>query len=582
MAIKESELNRSQSGRSVAITGSGGSGAITAGLMLLEGIARVGMYGLMSRSVGPQIRGGESAAMLRFADRPVDCPDDRFDLLVGLDWLNVDRFVDEIPLDAHSLIVTDSAGGDVPASIAASNAKILPLPLKELASGIAGGRTNMLALGMIGYLSGLPVDALKDAARKHLARKGEQVIGAAVACIEKGYASVNEKWILPDATVPQKKKPHWNISGNEASGLGALRGGVRFVAAYPITPASDMLEWLSPRLEQLGGALVQAEDELASINMAIGASYGGTPAMTATSGPGLSLMTEGLGLAVASETPVVVVNVTRGGPSTGIPTKSEQSDLNIALYGMHGDAPRLVLAPLSIGDCATTTEWAVGLAEHLQTVAIVLTDQYLGQTRTITDSLEPVDSGLQRVLAKPEAGAPYLRYQLTEDFVSPMAVPGMACCRYTAEGLEHDERGTPSSKAIDHQAQLDKRQRKLENFDYGQLWVEQEGDGEICLLTWGSTAAVAFEAGRRLRAQGTAVRVVAVRLLAPLQHEALKNIVDTAERVLVVEQNHQAQFFHYLHAQQVLPGNAESFARPGPVLFRPGEIVARTQRTNQV
>ncbi len=159
---------------------------------------------------------------------------------------------------------------------------------------------------------------------------------------------------------------------------------MRFVAAYPITPASEILEWLAPRLEQVGGSLLQAEDELASVNMIIGASFGGVPALTATSGPGLSLMMEGLGLAVASETPVTVVNVMRGGPSTGIPTKSEQADLNIALYGLHGDAPHLVLAPLDIGDCVFTTQWAVQLAEHLQTVAIVLSDQFLGQSRTIS------------------------------------------------------------------------------------------------------------------------------------------------------------------------------------------------------
>jgi 2-oxoglutarate ferredoxin oxidoreductase subunit alpha len=349
------------------------------------------------------------------------------------------------------------------------------------------------------------------------------------------------------------------------------------VAAYPITPASEMLEWLSPRLEQLGGTLLQAEDELASINMAIGASFGGVPAMTATSGPGLSLMTEGLGLAVASETPLTVVNVTRGGPSTGIPTKSEQSDLNLALYGMHGDAPHLVLAPISIADCANTTEWSVGLAERLQTVAIVLMDQSLGQARVITDPPEPANLNLQRTLDKSPSEA-YLRYELTSDGVSPMVIPGMEACMYTAEGLEHNEKGTPSSMAFDHLAQLDKRQHKLAAFDYGRQWMESEGEGEICLLTWGSTAAAVFEAARRLRVLGLAVKVVAVRLLAPLQRDALKQSIDSGKRILVVEQNQQAQFFHYLHAQQVLPAAAESFARPGPTLFRPGEIVEKIQQ----
>jgi 2-oxoglutarate ferredoxin oxidoreductase subunit alpha len=557
----------------VTITGSGGSGAITCGLILLEVIADAGLYGLMSRSLGPQIRGGESAAMLRFSNIPVECLDDRVDLLLGLDWLNVERFADEIPLDVHSLIVTDSAAA-VPACLLASGAKVLALPLNELAAGIAGGRGNMVALGILGRLCGLELASLMQASRVALADKGDALSAAAVRGVEAGYTAVADPQ-TPLRQIPAPgKRPFWNISGNEACGLGGLRGGIRFVAAYPITPASDVLEWLAPRLEQLGGSLLQAEDELASVNMVIGASFGGVPALTATSGPGLSLMAEGLGLAVASEIPLVVVNVTRGGPSTGIPTKSEQSDLNLALYGMHGDAPHLVLAPLSITDCALTTEWAVGLAERLQTVAIVLTDQFLGQNRVITEPAAAGAFGLSRKTQENVAG-PYLRYRLTADGVSSMGIPGQANCIYTSEGLEHDQRGVPSSLALDHLAQLDKRLRKLQDFDYGPRWVETRGEGKLCLLTWGSSAGAVSEAARRLHAQGIATRLIVVRLLAPLQRQALQKLLDGATRILVVEQNHQAQFFHYLHAQQVLPELAESFARPGPIPLRPGEILAR-------
>src|SRR4029077_17592360 len=165
---------------------------------------------------------------------------------------------------------------------------------------------------------------------------------------------------------PPKPAARWLISGNQALALGALRGGVRFVGCYPITPATDLVEWLSPHLLKLGGRLVLGEDELASINMTLGASYGGTPAMTVTAGPGFSLMTETLGLAVAAEIPVVVVDVMRAGPSTGIASKTEQSDVNIAIYGTHGDAPHVVLAPMSVADCINTTEYAVYVAESLQ------------------------------------------------------------------------------------------------------------------------------------------------------------------------------------------------------------------------
>ena len=559
---------------SVVITGSGGSGAITCGLILLEAVAAAGLYGLMSRSLGPQIRGGESAAMLRISSAPVDCLDDSFDLLVGLDWLNVERFADEIPLDADSLILTDSTKGRIPACLLDSGAQVMSLPLHEMAAAIPGGRINMIALGTVGYLCGLSLDSLLTATRARLSGKGEAISEASARCVQQGFDAPGERSRLVEHRPITDRQPKWNISGNEACGLGGLRGGIRFVAAYPITPASDILEWLSPRLEKLGGSLLQAEDELASVNMLIGASFGGIPAMTATSGPGLSLMAEGLGLAVASETPLVVINVTRGGPSTGIPTKSEQSDLNLALYGMHGDAPHLVLAPLSITDCVFTTEWAVGLTEVLQTVAIVLTDQFLGQNRGIIEPPRPASLGMHRITGQP-AAKNFQRYALTEDGLSPMGLPGTPGCIYTGEGLEHDELGIPSNLTADHQQQLDKRQRKLERYDYKADWFESEGEGPVCLLTWGSSAGAVFEAACRLRSQGRAIRVIALRLLAPLQDTALREMLAPAERILVVEQNHQAQFFHYLHAHRVLPEDAESIARPGPIPFRPGEIVSR-------
>jgi pyruvate/2-oxoacid:ferredoxin oxidoreductase alpha subunit len=200
---------------------------------------------------------------------------------------------------------------------------------------------------------------------------------------------------------------------------------VRFVAAYPITPATELLEWMAPALEQVGGVLVQAEDELASINMALGASYGGVPSLTATSGPGLSLMTEALGLAVAAELPVVVVDVMRGGPSTGIPAKSEQSDISIATQGLHGDAPRLVVVPNSIEDCLVSTQWAVHLAESLQVPALVLSDQFFGQTRAVVDRpAMPAGGRLTPSVALAAADAA----KLAED-----AVP--ALCRYSQRSV---------------------------------------------------------------------------------------------------------------------------------------------------
>ena len=567
----------------LAITGSGGSGAVTAGLILLDAIAHAGFYGLLSRSAGPQIRGGESAALLRFGPEPIDCLGDRFDVLAALDWGNHHRFSDEIPLDAASLVLADPAAGEVPPTVADRGAELRPIGFRASAKLRPDGRANMVAVGAAGAQVGLPLAALLAGAARALARKGEPVVTAAQQCITAGYSASAD--VSPAANaLPKQTNPdtprRWSINGNEAAGLGALRAGVRFVAAYPITPASEMLEWLAPRLERVGGALLQAEDELASINMIIGSSFGGVPSLTATSGPGLSLMMEGIGLAVASETPVVVANVMRGGPSTGIPTKSEQADLEIALYGLHGDAPHLVLAALGIGDCAFTFDWATRLAEQLQTAAIVLSDQSLAQSRAIIDPPAAVapegapqgaPEGSRRITATRDGT--YHRYAPSADGVSPMALPGQPGCTYTADGLEHNHHGTPSSSAGDHHAQLEKRRRKLDAFDYGDAWAEIDGDGDLCLLTWGSSRGAVTEAAARLRAQARPVRVVTLRLLAPLRREALIAAIGAAD-VLVVEQNHSAQLFRYLHSERSLPPAARSLARPGPLPLRPAEIVA--------
>ena len=556
----------------IAITGSGGSGAVTTGLILLAAVARAGLYGLLTRSAGPQIRGGESAAMVRFGGRPVECMGDRFDILVGLDWNNVERFVDELPLDSGSLILCDDQGAPVPEVLARSGAEVRRLSLKEIADQTADGRLNMAALGSLGALVGLPLDALEAGARATIGKKGGAVLESSLACIRAAYQAGLEDPVSQGSAALSDGKGRWNISGNEAAGLGALRGGIRFVAAYPITPASEMLEWLAPRLKLVGGSLLQAEDELASVNMIIGSSFGGVPSLTATSGPGLSLMMEGLGLAVASETPVVVANVQRGGPSTGIPTKSEQSDLNIALYGFHGDAPHLVLAALSIADCVFTFQWAVNLAEHLQATAIVLSDQSLGQSRGIVDPPALFPGELGRLI-QTDPAEDYRRYALTENGISPMSLPGTPGAMYTADGLEHSPKGTPSSQARDHEAQMTKRLRKLTDFDYGPYWSEIRGDGPTCLLTWGSAAGAVFEAAERLRADGRPTRTIALRLIAPLRRAELVEVLAGAETVLVVEQNQSGQLFHYLHGEQALPQSARSLARPGPLPLRPGEIV---------
>ena len=539
---------------------------MTAGNLLLEAAAQAGYYALMTRTSGPQIRGGEAAAMLRISTFPTDGQADRFQVLAAIDWQNVARFAAEIPLDSASLVIGDPSQGEPPEVFLRSDAQYARVPFKELAKQHKDAWPNMIALGVLGGLVGLAADALERVIAKSM-KKGVEA-GIAAARIGMAQAATLEGYRL--AAAPPRT-PRWLITGNEAAGYGALRGGVRFVAAYPITPATEMLEWLSPALAKVGGTMVQAEDELASINMVLGASYGGVPALTATSGPGLSLMTEALGLGVAAEIPAVVVDVMRTGPSTGIATKTEQADLNIALYGLHGDAPHIVVAPNSLADCADATEWAVGLAESLQVPAIVLSDQYFGQARGVIDVPARNGSVAARAVAR-NGEHPYLRYAVTDSGISPMALPGAQGCTYTADGLEHNEKGTPSSQAADHLAQMDKRARKLARLDPGIRWASVEGEGDIAIVTFGSCTGPAREALARARAGGLDARLVSLRMLSPAQPERLSRALQGVKRVLVVEQNHSGQFLRYLRAEGALAGEVRSLRRPGPLPFRPAEI----------
>lgn len=558
---------------SVALAGSGGSGVMTAGNLLVDAAARAGLYGLMVRTSGPQIRGGEAAALLRLSPTPVATLDDGFDVLLAIDWQNVGRFFDEIPLTRTSVIVGDPDEGVVPDVYTATGARFAPVPLKKMAKAIAGSWTNMVALGVAGALAGVPRAALEAALRASWKRADDK-LAANLAALDAGMqAAAAISGVRALAATGRSGAGRWNVSGNEAAGYGAIRGGVRFVAAYPITPATELLEWMAPALVKVGGSLLQAEDELASINMIVGASYGGVPSLTATAGPGLALMTEGIGLAVSAEVPIVVVDVMRGGPSTGIPAKSEQSDLSFAVSGLTGDAPRIVVAPTSIADCLATTQWAVHLAEALQGPAIVLSDQFMGQSRAVID--RPADEALVGERLTAAANAPdYKRYRDTASGVSPMAVPGTPGTVYTADGLEHTEAGIPSSQPRDHRLQLDKRARKLALYDFGDRWADVEGDlaADAAVITFGSTTAAVREAVARLAAEGTTVRLLALRLLAPAQPPKLAKALAGVTRVLVIEQNHGGQLLHWLRAAYDLPGRPAGFHRPGPLPLRPGEI----------
>jgi len=558
----------------VSVSGSGGSGAVTVGLILLKSMANAGFYGCMFRSSGPQIRGGESVVILSFSDHPIEKNADSVDFHFALDWRGFEHFSDEIPLNSDSCVIFDNSHDKLPDIVAKTGAKIIEVNLKKQVKQLKGSRSNAFAIGIIAAQIGLSLDTVSKALHQTLNKKGEELIGNTFSAIKVGYALLGKKPSLLKNWQPSFQ-PRWNISGNEACGLGALRGGIKLAAAYPITPASDIVEYLAPRLEKVGGSVLIAEDELAAMNMVIGGSFGGKASMTATSGAGVSLMTEAMGLAVASETPALVVNVMRGGPSTGIPTKSEQTDLNQALFGMHGEAPHVIVAPLSISDNVLTTQWAVGLAEAIQTLVILLSDQRLGQSRAIIDAVPAKEYGLKRkVLTGKESNEPYKRYAVTEDYISSMAIPGNKQGLYTADGLEHTSTGKPSSMASDHLQQLEKRDHKVRHFNYGEEWAEVSTNAEeskAVVLTWGSTFSSLKQAVRELNREGLSIDLLGLRLLMPLRADAIRELCED-KQVIVVEQSYSGQFYHYCLGQGAIDTSSLLLAEPGPLVLKTSEI----------
>lgn len=583
----------------IGIVGAGGDGVISSGELLVSAAAADGLYATILKSFGPQIRGGESSCRVRISREEVLSYGDTLDVLVAFNWADFKRFKAELALRRGVVVLYDEKDGTPPAEIPIDPALeplVFVIPFQGLAKEATGTdlSKNILLLGVLAALFDLPHDGIADAVARKFRRKGEEVIAANQRALQAGHTYVREQ--LGEVHVPirfahEKGDPKLLMTGNEALAFGALKAGCRFYAGYPITPSSDVMEWLANELPRFGGTMMQTEDEIAAIGMCIGASFGGTKAMTSTAGPGFALMTEFLGLASMAEIPVVIADIQRVGPSTGIPTKTEQSDFHHAAFGGPGDAPRVVLAPYDVADCFRIAVEAFNIAETYQTPVVVLSDQYLGQRK---ESVAPFDIHQwpvveRRTLARGDGpgrnggangGETYHRYHLVEGDVSPMAIPGEIGGMHTISGLEHVEAGDPTSSATMHQRMTEKRHRKLERLarERGAELVQLFGadDPEIGVVCWGSTSAQAREAARRLGREGLRVGVCVPQLLVPLPGTELQSFVDRVERTLWVELNYEAQFSHYAAARLDLARERTTvFARAGGMPFTVAEIEQR-------
>jgi 2-oxoglutarate ferredoxin oxidoreductase subunit alpha len=559
----------------LAIVGSGGDGAVAAGDILSMACARDGLHVIKTEAYGPQIRGGESSCTVRISSNEIFAQADAIDALVVFNWADFARFASELTL-APNAIVLHEANDAAPDNLA-PNAQVIGVPFTATAreAGAPNGK-NILATGMIAAILGLPLEAIRAAIKNRFAKKTAAVIEGNLTVFDKGV----ELAALIEA--PSKKFEYRSgaarlvMSGNEASAIGAIEAGCRFFAGYPITPSSEILHFLSEWFPRIGGTCLQTEDELAAIGAVIGGSFAGVKSMTATSGPGLSLMAEMLGLSAIAEIPAVVVNVQRGGPSTGIPTKSEQSDLMHSLYAGHGDMPRAVIGVCDVEDSFHATVEAFNIAEEFQIPVIVLSDQSIAQCRqTLSPSALEHDVVSRRV-ATPEELNDFKRYRYTDDGISPMSIPGMAGGMFQTNGLEHDERGRPSAMYSVHEKMNEKRYRKLDALAakyplFRRYGAEKPQVGVIC---WGSTTGAVREAINRLTAEGVKVAAFVPRLLMPLPAAQLQAFIDSCEEVVITELSHSKQFAQYLRTAVDLPRNrTHVFARSGGKALGVNEII---------
>lgn len=534
------------------IGGQQGEGIESAGELLASTLNRLGYYLYGYRQFSSRIKGGHTDNKLRIGISPLSAISDTLEMLVAFDQETLEISAKEVC--PNGVIIADAAFS--PIINTDNKALFCAVNLTELSRQTGDGmRRNVVALGATAAVLGLSPTLFKATLEEWYHAKGEAVVTGNIAAFHAGYSAVQEQHpqafqhLQLEAGDGQSRL---FIIGNEAIALGAVAGGCRFLSAYPITPSSEIMEYMIKHLPSLGGIAVQTEDEISACTMAIGAAYAGARAMTASSGPGLSLKTEAIGLAGMTETPLVVVNTQRGGPSTGLPTKHEQSDLLAMLFSTHGEIPKIVLAPSTVEEAFYDAAEAFNLAEEYQCPVILLSDLQLSLG---LQTAEPYD--LSRVQIRrgklatpadlPEISNPdyFRRYALTADGISIRPLPGMKYGIHHATGLEHADTGKPFEGVENRRQQTEKRLRKTQSLPdrFTQpVWTDATAaQADVLLVGMGSTRGVISEAAQQLRENGFAVNQAHMRLLWPFPTEQLAAAAATAQKIMVVENNATGQ-----------------------------------------
>jgi len=557
------------------IAGDGGEGIISCGDLIAAACARSGFEIFTFKTFPAEVRGGYAMYQVRTGSETLHNQGDTFDIFCALNSESYEINKAHL-LPGTAIVYDDTFSPDIPEGVTA-----YPVPMTQLSRQLGFKKAkNMVALGVLSALFNISANHLKMLLADRFKNKGERVVQANIDAFDQGLMHASKFEKRPGLQLPKAEQATNVImlSGNEAIGLGALIAGLDFYSAYPITPASEIAKYLALHLPKRAGTMIQAEDEIASISQVIGASFAGKKAMTATSGPGLSLMSEMLGFAFMSETPAVVVDVQRGGPSTGLPTKHEQSDLLAAVYGSHGDAMRIVLSVENVNDCIHMTVDALNVAELYQCPVVLLSDSSLAfSSQTVPlpelDTIEVVER------RRWDSEGEYQRYAMTADCISPMADPGTACAMHIATGLEHKQDGRPSFTPGTHQKMSTKRFDKLKSlpsyYKAAEIDGDATGDADIGVIAWGSTIGVVREAIARLRAEGIRVMGFYPKLIWPMQVDQYEAFAGMCATLVVAEVNQQGQLAHLIRAETTL--HPVSYTLCGGMPFTPGMIESRVR-----
>lgn len=531
------------------VGGQQGEGIESTGEIFATAMNRQGYYLYGYRHFSSRIKGGHTNNKIRVSSKPVRAISDDLDILIAFDQETIEVNYHEM-LEGSIIIADEKAKPQNPED---SKAQLVSLPFtgvaKELGTALM---KNMVAVGATCAVMDLDTTVFESLIKDLFGKKGESVVDLNIQALNEGYRLMSEQMddLQSEHTLePTDSEGHLFMIGNDAIGLGAVAAGVRFMAAYPITPASEIMEYMIDRLPALGGTVIQTEDEIAACTMAIGSNYAGVRSFTSSAGPGLSLMMESIGLSGMTETPLVIVNTQRGGPSTGLPTKQEQSDLMQMIYGTHGDIPKIVLAPTSASDAFYLTVEAFNLAEEYQCPVILLSDLQLSLGKQTVETLDYSKVEIRRGalvegdLEKQEDKAYFKRYALTDSGISPRILPGTKGGIHHVTGVEHDEEGKPSESAENRQKQMDKRMRKT-----AQLLIdepvesnEKYEEADILYVGFISTAGAIEEAISRLDQQNVKVNHIQIRQLYPFPSDVVQEAFNKAKKVVVAEHNYQGQ-----------------------------------------